>query len=165
MHITSDKFGSGVDIFKLLMSFVEKCHADGILFKNGYHRQVVLRDLYLQIFGLIAPGKSLGNSLDLIAMTNREGHWQSGPLSRRLRDYREFKIWDQFKLSWNEWVDQPRYMVEQQLEMAIKEIEREASKMSKAVAEVDRMIKEGKLESKMRDQAISMMTKNNSMFQ
>ena len=56
-------------------------------------------------------------------------------------------------------------MVEQQLEMAIKEIEREASKMSKAVAEVDRMIKEGKLESKMRDQAISMMTKNNSMFQ
>lgn len=159
MHITSDKFGSGVDIFKLLMSFVESCHEKGVVFKNGYHRQVVLRDLYLQAFGLADPTKLHGNSLDLIAMTNREGHWQSGPLSRRLRDYREFRIWDYYKLNWSEWVDQPRYMVEQQLADAIREIEKEGLAMTKAINEVDLMIREGKLDKSLRDQYISMKIK------
>lgn len=153
-----------MDIFKTLVEFVESCYAAGYVFKNGYHRQVVLRDLYMKVFGLTDTVGLLGNSLDLITMTNREGHWQSGPLSRRMRDYHEFKIWDYFKLNWSQWVDQPRYMVEAQLEMAIKEVEKDSAAKNKAINEIDQMIKEGKLDSKLRDQLVANLAKNNNPF-
>lgn len=138
------------------MDFVEQCHKENVVFKNALHRRVVLRELYVKVYELIEGGKEHGNHLDLVAMTNREGHWQLGPLSRRMEDYCTFKIWDKYHLSWSEWVDQPRYIVLHQLKQAMKDVEEQLMNSKRQIDEIDNMIKSGKLDPKMREQFVAL---------
>lgn len=122
---------------------------------------MVLRELYSKIYGLHEPGKGHGNHLDLVAMSNKEGHWELGPLPRRMKDYYTFKIWDMFHLSWAEWVDQPRYIVEYQLTLAMRDMESKLNSNRKQIDEIDEMIKAGKLDAKMRDHFVSLVNTKN----
>ncbi len=114
-----------------------------------------MRELYTKIFNLEDPNKIQGTHHDLIAMTNREGHWQCGPLPKRLRDYRIFKIKDKFGLSWTEFVNQPRYMVEYQLELALKEVESETNELNRQIRMIDEMIAQNKIDPASRDTMIA----------
>lgn len=139
----------------MLLSFVDECYKTDTVFKNGFHRQVVMRELYVKMFQLEDPSTIRGNHSDLIAMTNKEGHWQCGPLPKRMKDYETFKIGDKFRLSWTEFVNQPRYMVEMQLEQAMKSMEAEAGELARQIKVIDDMIAKGTLDGSARDQMIA----------
>lgn len=111
-----------MDVFKHLIELIKSCYENGIKFKDGFQRQYILRQAYVEMFSLHAPGKKTGSALDVITMTNKEGHSHLGPMSARMLDYRTCKIKDKFGMSWSEWVDQPRYMVEEQIHIAVREI-------------------------------------------
>lgn len=113
------------------MLFVEKATESGIQFKDSYHRQYVLRELYVKLFELHDPKYLRDDPLDVVTMPNKEGHMdQCGPLASRNLDYRICKIKDKFGYNFSEWVDLPRYEVFLQMDIALKEIAAENAKSS-----------------------------------
>ena len=126
-----DGFGKGpdgkdIDVFKAITTFIDMCANRGIRLRNGYQRQALCRELYLSLFELHDPTKKLNNALDLVLMTNKEGHWRQGPLARRMEDYRLCKIWDRYHYNFDDWIEQPRYRVEYQIDICLRENERDA---------------------------------------
>lgn len=114
-----------MDVFKHLLDVIKHCYDNNVKFKDGYQRQYVLRKAYIEMFDLHSNMARTDTALDVITMSNKEGHSHLGPMSARMLDYRTCKIKDKFGMSWSEWVDQPRYMVEEQIHIAVREINEE----------------------------------------
>lgn len=100
-----------------------------------------------------------GTALDVVTMTNKEGHWQLGPLSKRMMDYRVCKIKDKFGLSWTEFIDQPRYVVLEQIEIALREIAEDSTRASSENDMVDALLKQYNLGPEMRGDLLSILRK------
>lgn len=121
------------------------CAANKIQLKSGYQRKAMALELYLSLFGLHDPTKKFGNALDLVCMTNKEGHWRQGPLPRRMEDYRLCKIKDRYGLSFDEWIDRPRYEVEYMIDLCLRENERDAVATGQHLDHVNQLMNDLKI--------------------
>lgn len=119
----------------------------------------MLRDLYVKLYQLHSERGMTNTALDVITMTNKEGHWQLGPLSKRLQDYRICKIKDKFGLSWTEFIEQPRYMVLEQIEIALREIAEDASRANDESNVIDTLLKQYNLGPEVRGDLLNVLRK------
>ncbi len=141
-HVSNDGFGQTVSVFDRLVEFIDYIAKEKIKIKDGYQRQAMLRSVYMEIFGLHEPTKLRKNALDLVTMTNKEGHWRLGPIPRRLEDYRVCKIKDRYGMSWNEWVDNPHYLVEFMIDSCLRENLAEAQEKAGQLAQIEELMKQ-----------------------
>ena len=95
--------------------------------------QILLRDIYEVDFNIYRHDHPQATSpLGLVLMNWNEDTVSQGQLRERLEQYIDVDIFKYFHLSFQEWVDQPSYLCDLQIEIASDRIRKEAPKLEEA---------------------------------
>lgn len=103
--------------------------------------QLVLRDRYETTYGIFnhnAPAAD--HPFALVLMHWNEDAITHGPLHERMNQYIDADIAKFFHLNFQEWIDQPTYVCNLQLDLARERLRKEAPQMEEAL----RALREGK---------------------
>jgi len=111
--------GEPVDVFRYYFEALRKLKEIKFKTVSSMQRHYVMQELYMALFDINQDNTKLsGNSLDLIRMNNKEGHWKGGPFQRMANDFAVNKIGDLFKISLIDYGEMPRYQARRLLDLA-----------------------------------------------
>lgn len=77
---------------------------NGIRFKDGFQKQVLLRQLYYEMFDIADPG-SKRSPLDLVRMHSKQGHAGLGPVQHIIEKYRLAGVYEVYHIDLDAFLD------------------------------------------------------------
>lgn len=98
-----------MDIAGSIMRFAEHLRNKSYKVKDDWHRQILLRELYQQFYGIHEGNPSAkGDSLDLVRMSPKEGFLDCGPVQQAMEEFRLNNLKEHWGISVVEWLNMPR---------------------------------------------------------
>lgn len=103
-------FANQIDLQKNIVETVSK--------KNGlgaFEAPIYLLEEYLHNFGIVDLDNPQTNPLALVELHDKEGLFELYLENKRMDDYMHYRVWDNFHISFDEFMNMPRHRIEAML--------------------------------------------------